>query len=113
MMHLVAPIVAIGATMIVRKVMNSGYRRVTGTRAPDAHDAGVTFTRALVWAVATAATAAAVPVPNLPQWAAAKPLLATAWRESTAGPDAVKARRAFTTAQEQLQAAVPTPAQGD
>ena len=62
MMHLVAPIVAIGATMIVRKVMNSGYRRVTGTPAPDAHDAGVTLTRALVWAVATAATAAAVEV---------------------------------------------------
>ena len=62
LMHLVAPIVAIGATMIVRKVMNSGYRRVTGSPAPDVHEPGVTFTRALVWAVATAATAAAVEV---------------------------------------------------
>lgn len=62
MMHLVAPIVAIGATMIVRKVLNSGYRRVTGSPAPDIHQPGVTLTRALVWAVATAATAAAVEV---------------------------------------------------
>lgn len=64
-------------------------------------------------AFGAAATAAAVPVPNLPQWGSAKPLLATAWRESTAGPNAVKARRAFGTAQEQLQAATPPPAQGD
>jgi hypothetical protein len=62
MLHLVAPIVAIGATMIVRKMMNSGYRRVTGSPAPDVNEPGVTFTRALVWAVATAATAAAVEV---------------------------------------------------
>jgi len=62
LMHLVAPIVAIGATMIVRKVLNSGYRRVTGSPAPDPHEPGVSLTRALVWAVATAATAAAVEV---------------------------------------------------
>lgn len=62
MMHLVAPIVAIGATMVVRKMLNSGYRRVTGSPAPDIQEPGVTFTRALVWAVATAAAAAAVEV---------------------------------------------------
>lgn len=62
MMHLVAPIVAIGATMLVRKAMNSGYRRVTGHDAPDPRAPQVTFARAMLWAIVTAATAAAVEV---------------------------------------------------
>lgn len=62
MMHLVAPIVAIGATMLVRKALNSGYKRVTGSAAPDPREPGVTLGRALMWAVVTAATAAAVEV---------------------------------------------------
>ncbi len=61
-MHLIAPIVAIGATMVVRRVMNSSYRRVTGSDAPDPRAPGVTFARALMWAVVTAAAAAAVEV---------------------------------------------------
>ncbi len=60
--HLVAPIIAIGATMIVRKVLNAGYERVTGTPPPGPRDPGVAFGRALMWAVVTAATAAAVEV---------------------------------------------------
>ena len=32
--HLIAPIAAIGATMLVRKLMSSGYERVTGQPAP-------------------------------------------------------------------------------
>ena len=59
-MHLIAPITAIGATMLMRKVLNTGYQRTTGSSAPDPHDPRVNFGRALVWAIVTAATAAAV-----------------------------------------------------
>jgi hypothetical protein len=62
MVHLIAPLVAFGATMIVRKVMNSSYRKVTGTQPPGAHDEQVSFARAVMWAAATAATAAVVEV---------------------------------------------------
>lgn len=61
-MHLIAPIVAVGATMLVRKALNSGYRRVTGSPAPSPGERDVTLGRALMWAVVTAATAAAVEV---------------------------------------------------
>jgi hypothetical protein len=59
-MHLIAPITAIGATMLMRKVLNTSYQRATGSSAPDPHDPRVHFGRALVWAIVTAATAAAV-----------------------------------------------------
>ena len=59
-MHLIAPITAIGATMVMRKVLNAGYQRSTGLTAPDPHDPRVNFGRALMWAIVTAATAAAV-----------------------------------------------------
>jgi len=62
MTHVIAPIVAFGATMLVRKVLQSGYRMVTGTDAPDTHDPQVKFTRALTWTIITAATAAVVEV---------------------------------------------------
>jgi len=59
-MHLVAPITAIGATMVVRKVLNAAYESRTGNQAPDPRDSRVNFGRAMMWAVVTAATAAAV-----------------------------------------------------
>ena len=60
--HLIAPIVAIAATMIVRKVITSSYRGFTGREAPRANDAAVPFGKALLWAAATAAIAAGVEV---------------------------------------------------
>ncbi len=60
--HLIAPIAAIGATMLVRKLMTSGYERVTGRDAPAPRDPRVSFGRALVWTAVTAATAAVVEV---------------------------------------------------
>lgn len=60
--HLIAPLAAIGATMLVRKIMTSGYERVTGRDAPAPRDPRVSFTRALVWTAVTAATAAVVEV---------------------------------------------------
>jgi hypothetical protein len=62
MVHVIAPLVAFGATMLVRKVLTSGYRMVTGTDAPDTRDPQVKFTRALTWTIITAATAAVVEV---------------------------------------------------
>lgn len=62
LLHLVAPIVAIGATMIVRKALNAGYRRATGSDAPGPRDPGVSIGRVLLWSVVTAAAATAVEV---------------------------------------------------
>ncbi len=60
--HLIAPIAAIGATMLVRKIMNSSYERATGRPAPAPRDPAVSFGRALMWTAITAATAAVVEV---------------------------------------------------
>jgi len=59
-MHLIAPMTATGATMLVRKVLNAGYQRSSGRTAPDPRDPRVNIGRALMWAIVTAATAAAV-----------------------------------------------------
>ncbi len=59
-MHLVSPIIAMGATKVVSKVLNAGYKRSTGRNTPDPHDLQVNFGRALMWAIVTAATAAVV-----------------------------------------------------
>jgi hypothetical protein len=61
-MHLITPVVAMGATMLMRKALNAGYRRVTGSAPPSATDTSITFRRAMFWAITTAATAAIVEV---------------------------------------------------
>ena len=60
--HLIAPILAIGATALARKFLNSGYRKVTGHTAPDSRDPSVSIVSALAWTALTAATAAVVEV---------------------------------------------------
>ncbi len=62
MVHVIAPLVAYGATVLVRKVLQTGYRQITGTDAPDTHDPQVKFARALAWTVITASTSAVVEV---------------------------------------------------
>lgn len=59
-MHLLAPVIAIVATMAVRKALSIGYEQVTGNKPPAPRDPAVRFSRAVAWAVVTAATAAAV-----------------------------------------------------
>jgi|GEM_PF-3570192 len=59
-MHLLAPVIAIVATMAVRKALAIGYEQVTGHKPPAPRDPAVRFSRAVAWAVVTAATAAAV-----------------------------------------------------
>ena len=60
--HVIAPLVAYGATMLVRKVLQTGYRQLTGSEVPDARDPQVRFARALAWTVITASTSAVVEV---------------------------------------------------
>jgi hypothetical protein len=60
--HLIAPILAIGATALARKFLNNGYRTVTGHTAPDSRDPSVSIVAALAWTALTAATAAVVEV---------------------------------------------------
>lgn len=61
-MHLVAPLVAVGATFVVRKVLEASYRGITGRQVPAPRDPSVAWGQALAWAMATAAVAAAVEV---------------------------------------------------
>jgi hypothetical protein len=60
--HVLAPLVVIGATWGVRKVLNSSYRMVTGHSAPNSQDTQVKLGSALAWAAITAASAAVVEV---------------------------------------------------
>jgi len=62
LMHLVAPLVAVGATFVVRKVLEASYRGITGRPVPAPRDPNVAWGQALAWAMATAAVAAAVEV---------------------------------------------------
>lgn len=62
MLKLAAPLIVIAATWATEKVLAAGYSAVTGNKPPNADDRGVSFTRALAWTVATAATAAVVQV---------------------------------------------------
>lgn len=59
---LMAPVIAVGATMLVRKLLDTGYRRVTGREAPGPRDTADGLMRVIAWTVATAAAAAIVEV---------------------------------------------------
>jgi hypothetical protein len=60
--HVLAPLAAIGATWAARKALDTGYRKIVGHNAPDPQDAQVKLGSALVWAAITAASAAVVEV---------------------------------------------------
>ena len=59
---IVAPFASLGATWAVRKMMDSGYRRATGSEPPYAGNPENTLRQALMWAAVTAAAIAAVNV---------------------------------------------------
>lgn len=61
MLHLTATLVAFGATTLVRRALDGGYRRATGRPVPGT-DPATSIGRALAWAALTAATAAVVEV---------------------------------------------------
>ncbi len=62
LVHVIAPVAAIAATMLARRVLNGGYRTVTGHSAPVPRDPTVSLARAIAWTAITAATAAVVEV---------------------------------------------------
>jgi len=52
--RLVAPVIAFGATMAMRKLMERTYKKTAGQPVPHPHDLRVSLTRTLTWSVATA-----------------------------------------------------------
>ena len=62
LIHVVAPVLALGATFVVRKMMNNGFRTVTGHTPPDAQERTTPLVQALAWTAVAAATAAVVEV---------------------------------------------------
>jgi hypothetical protein len=62
MVHVLAPLIVIGATWAVRKALDSGYRKVSGHAAPNSQDTQVNLGSALAWAAITSASAAVVEV---------------------------------------------------
>ena len=59
-LHVMAPIVALGVTWAARGALNSAYTRITGKKPPIADDPAVSFARALTWTIVTASTAAVI-----------------------------------------------------
>ena len=62
MFHVIAPIAAIAATMVVRKILNTSYERSSGHQPPLSRDPRVPFMRAVMWTAATTAAAAVAEV---------------------------------------------------
>ena len=60
--HVLAPLAAMGATWATRKALDTGYRSVTGRIAPNSQDVQVRLGSAVMWAAITAASAAVVEV---------------------------------------------------
>ena len=58
--RVMAPVAALVATMIARRILESRYRRVTDSTVPKAAELRVTFRRALVWSAATAVVTSVV-----------------------------------------------------
>jgi len=69
LVHLVAPVAAIVGTIVVRKLVNSAYERVTGNPAPLPRDPQVSFMKAIMWTavITTSAAIAEVAVYRLVQ----------------------------------------------
>jgi len=55
-------VLEMGATWVVRRALEFGYRRATGRELPTARDVNVPFRKVLVWASVTAAAIAATNV---------------------------------------------------
>ena len=62
MLHVTATLLAFGATSLVRRAMDAGYRRTTGRPTPSPTDGTSGVLRTVAWAALTAATAAIVEV---------------------------------------------------
>jgi hypothetical protein len=61
-LKIAAPIITIGATWAVRKVLEKAYTSAIGGQPPRASDPDASMRRVILWAVATAAAVAVVNV---------------------------------------------------
>lgn len=59
-LHVIAPLAALAATWGIRKGLAVAYRSATGSPPPLPDDPGVPLRKALVWTLATTASAAVV-----------------------------------------------------
>ena len=59
-LKITAPFVVYAATWAVDRALSAGYSALTGKDIPDVNDRAVSFPRALVWTIATAATGAVI-----------------------------------------------------
>ena len=55
-----APFVVLAATWAADRALSAGYSAITGRKPPNADDRAVSFSRALVWTLATATTGAVI-----------------------------------------------------
>jgi Protein of unknown function (DUF4235) len=60
--RIAAPLIALGATWLVREILERGYVRATGNQPPHASDPSQRMSRIILWAAATAAAVAVVNV---------------------------------------------------
>jgi hypothetical protein len=68
-----APFVVLVATWAVDRALTAGYSAITGRTPPSTDDSSVSFSKALVWTLATSSTAAVIQL--VIYRAAAKPVL--------------------------------------
>ena len=62
LLHLVAPVVAMGAIWIARQGLRASYEGLSGREAPRPYEQETPWARALLWTAATATTAAVIEV---------------------------------------------------
>lgn len=62
LVKVVAPLATIAVAEVVRRLLDGGYRRVTGTAPPRAYDRNAPMRQVLLWAAATAAAVAVASV---------------------------------------------------
>jgi hypothetical protein len=55
-----APFVVLAATWAADRALSAGYSAITGRKPPNADDRAVSFSRALLWTLATATTGAVI-----------------------------------------------------
>lgn len=58
----IAPVIALGATVLARKILKSGYEAKTGHAPPAKSDIDVPWLQVIGWAVLTAVVAASIEV---------------------------------------------------
>ena len=59
-LHIAAPFVVLGTSWAARQILQKGYQRLTGSKAPNPEDPTVSFGKALGWALLVAGSATVI-----------------------------------------------------